>query len=198
MIGQLPQTLRVCNKEYNIRSDFRNVLKIIQAYNDKDLSDREKVFVCLSRIYKDLNSMPKDKDVYAEAFEAATEFIECRLSSDKPSPKVVNWEKDEQLIFPAVNKVAGTEVRALPYMHWWTFLGYFQGIDRDDLWGTVLTIRQKKAKGKKLEQYEKDFYTANRDLCSLEKAEDKKTPEDTMKAIYEQLLKEGGKKDGEQ
>ena len=45
---------------------------------------------------------------------------------------------------------------------------------------------------------EKDFYTANRDLCSLEKAEDKKTPEDTMKAIYEQLLKEGGKKDGEQ
>ena len=197
MIGQLPQTLRVCNKEYEIRSDYRNILKIIQAYNDKDLSDREKVFICLKRIYKDPDSMPKDADVYTEAFKAATEFIECRLSSDKPSPKVVNWEKDEQLIFPAINKVAGTEVRALPYMHWWTVLGYFQGIDQNDLWGTVLMIRQKKAKGKKLEKYEKEFYAANRDLCSIETAEERQTPEDTMKAIYEQLLREGGSKDGE-
>ena len=192
MIGQLPQALKVCNKSYRIRSDYRDVLRIISAYNDKDLSDQEKVFVCLKRIFKDLETMPKDPETYTEAFKAATEFIECRLSNDKPSPRVVNWEKDEQLIFPAINKVAGVEVRSLPYMHWWTFLGYFQAIDREDLWGMVLTIRQKKKKGKKLEKHEKEFYAANRDLCSLEKSEDKKTPEDSLKAIYEQLLKEGG------
>ena len=192
MLGQLPQTLKVCNREYEIRSDFRNILKIIAAYNDKDLSDQEKVFVCLRRIYKDLDALPKNEDVYVEAFKAASEFMECRLSEDKPSPKVVNWEKDEQLIFPAINKVAGMEVRSVPYMHWWTFLGYFQSIDRDDLWGVVLTIRQKKAKGKKLEKHEKDFYAANRELCSLEIKEERQSPEDTIQALYEQLLKEGG------
>ena len=197
MIGQLPRKLKVNNKEYKIRSDYRNVLRIIQAYNDKDLSDREKVFICLNRIYEDLDSMPKDKDTYTQAFNAASEFIECRLSNDKPSPKVVNWEKDEQMIFPAINKVAGTEIRALEYMHWWTFLGYFQSIDREDLWGTVLMIRQKKAKGKKLEKYEKEFYAANRDLCSIETAEERETPEDAMWAIYERLVKEGGATDGE-
>ena len=196
MIGQLPQTLKVCNNDYAIRSDFRDVLKIIAAYNDKDLSDQEKVFVCMNRIYKDLDKMPKDKDTYAAAFKAATEFMECRLSSDKPSPKVVNWEKDEQLIFPAINKVAGMEVRAVPYLHWWTFLGYFQAIDREDLWGVVLTIRQKRAMGKKLEKHEKDFLAANRELCSLEYQEERKTPEDQMRAIYEQLLKEGGAENG--
>ena len=196
MLGQLPQTLKVCNKDYAIRSDFRDILKIIAAYNDKDLSDQEKVFVCMSRIYKDLDRMPKDKDTYAAAFKAATEFMECRLSSDKPSPKVVNWEKDEQLIFPAINKVAGMEVRAVPYLHWWTFLGYFQAIDREDLWGVVLTIRQKKAMGKKLEKHEKDFLAANRELCSMEYKEERQSPEDQLRAIYEKLLKEGGTENG--
>ena len=196
MIGKLPQTLEVCNKPYAIRSDFRDILIIISAYNDKDLSDQEKVFVCLNRIFKDFGTMPKDKDTYAAALKAATEFMECRLSSDKPSPKVVNWDKDEQLIFPAINKVAGMEVRAVPYMHWWTFLGYFQAIDREDLWGVVLTIRQKKAMGKKLEKHEKDFLAANHDLCSMESAEDRQTPEDQMRALYEQLLKEGGAGNG--
>lgn len=196
MIGQLPQTLKVCNKDYAIRSDFRDILKIIAAYNDKDLSDQEKVFVCLSRVYKDLDKMPKDKETYAAAFKAATAFMECRLSNDRPSPKVVNWEKDEQLIFPAINKVAGMEVRTVPYLHWWTFLGYFQAIDRDDLWGVVLTIRQKKAMGKKLEKHEKDFLAANRELCSLEYRTVRQTPEDQMRAIYEQLLKEGSAGNG--
>lgn len=196
MIGLLPQTLKVCNKDYAIRSDFRNILTIIMAYNDKDLSNEEKVFVCLHRIYVDLDQMPKDKETYAAAIKAATEFIECRMSDGKPSPKVVNWEKDEQLIFPAINKVAGTEVRALQYMHWWTFLGYFQAIDRDDLWGVVLTIRQKKAMHKKLEKHEQEFFAANRDLCSVEFASDRQSPEDQMREIYESLLRNGGDIDG--
>ena len=196
MIGLLPQTLKVCNKDYAIRSDFRDILRIIMAYNDKDLSNQEKVFVCLRRIYKDLDSMPKDKDTYAAAIKAATEFIECRLSDGKPSPKVVNWEKDEQLIFPAINKVAGMEVRAVPFMHWWTFLGYFQAVDREDLWGVVLTIRQKKAMHKKLEKHEQEFFTANRDLCSVDFANERQSPEDQMRAIYESLLKEGGAGNG--
>ena len=84
------------------------------------------------------------------------------------------------------------EVRTVPYMHWWTFLGYYMAIDREDLYGTVLTIRHKKATGKKLEKYEKEFLTANRELCSLEYKDDRKTPEDQIREIYQQLLKEGG------
>ena len=71
-------------------------------------------------------------------------------------------------------------------------MGYFQAIDRDDLWGSVLTIRQKKAKGKKLEKYEKDFLAANQDLCALEYEEKRKSPEDHLREMYEKLLQEGG------
>lgn len=195
MLGMLPQTLNINGRAYKIRSDYRDILQIIAAFGDKELSDEEKAYVCLKRLFIAMESIPKSD--YQDAYEAAVTFIECHISDRKPSPKVVNWEKDEQLIFPAINKVAGMEVRAVPYMHWWTFLGYFQSIDREDIWGFILTIRQKRAKGKKLEKYEKDFLNANRDICEVEFREEKATTEDNLAKMFNELLKNGGGDDGE-
>lgn len=195
MLGMLPQTLNINGRAYKIRSDYRDILQIIAAFGDKELSDEEKAYVCLKRLFIAMESIPKSD--YQDAYEAAVTFIECHISDRKPSPKVVNWEKDEQLIFPAINKVAGMEVRAVPYMHWWTFLGYFQSIDREDIWGFILTIRQKRAKGKKLEKYEKDFLNANRDICEVEFREEKVTTEDSLTKMFNELLKNGGGDDGE-
>lgn len=195
MLGVLPQTLNINGRAYKIRSDYRDILQIIAAFGDKELSDEEKAYVCLKRLFVAMESIPNSD--YQDAYEAAITFIECHISDRKPSPKVVNWEKDEQLIFPAINKVAGMEVRAVPYMHWWTFLGYFQSIDREDIWGFILTIRQKRAKGKKLEKYEKDFLNANRDICEVEFREEKATTEDNLAKMFNELLKNGGGDDGE-
>ena len=195
MLGTLPQTLNINGRAYKIRSDYRDILQIIAAFGDKELSDEEKAYVCLKRLFIAMESIPKSD--YQDAYEAAVTFIECHISDRKPSPKVVNWEKDEQLIFPAINKVAGMEVRAVPYMHWWTFLGYFQSIDREDIWGFILTIRQKRAKGKKLEKYEKDFLNANRDICEVEFREEKVTTEDSLAKMFNELLKNGGGDNGE-
>lgn len=189
MLGQLPTTLDICGKRYDIRSDYRNILRIITAYNDDGLTDGEKVYVCLKRLFVDFESIPNQQ--YEQAYLAATAFIECHTREDAPAPKTVNWEKDEQLIFPAVNKVAGTEVRALPYLHWWTFLGYYQSIDHDGLFGFVLTIRQKKAKGKKLEKHEQEFYRSNTNLCRVEDKPAPQKVEDSMKSMFDSLPEEG-------
>lgn len=166
MIGQLPKTLTVNGREYEIRPDFRNILRIFQALNSDELSDSEKAYVFLKRLYVEAGTFTK-ADI-EEAYQQAVWFVECGgQHEDKPSPRLVNWEKDEQLIFPEINKVAGKEVRELEYLHWWTFMGYFQAVDRDGLWGYVLLIRQKRAKHKQLDKAEKEFFTANRNLCSV-------------------------------
>lgn len=185
MLGLLPTTLDIQGEPYKIRSDYRNILEIFEAYNDPELSDSEKVYVCLNRIFVDFQSIPHD--AYQGAYRAATSFLECNMHDDKPGPRLVNWNKDEQLIFPAINKVAGNEVRTLPYLHWWTFLGYFQSINHDDLWGSILSIRQKKAKGKKLEKYEQEFYRSNRDICSVADRAASKTAEDALAEMFNQL-----------
>lgn len=193
MLGQLPKSVNVNGTDYEIRSDFRNILTIFEALEDPNLTDQDKAYVLLRRIYVDLESIPK-KDI-TDAYKAAVDFIEGASSSKGKESryKLFNWVKDEHMIFPAVNKVAGCEVRLVEYMHWWTFLGYFSSVDREDLWSFVLSIRQKRAKGKKLEKYEREFLNANRELCSIESNVPAKKAEETLQDIFNSLV-EGGDK----
>lgn len=186
MLGTLPKALNVCGIDYSINSDYRNVLQIISAFNDDELKDNEKVYICLCRLYTEFGLIPTQD--YEAAYAAACAFIEYNKSDDRPGPKVIDWEQDEHLIFAAVNKVAGQELRALDYMHWWTFLGFFQSIDRDDLYGFVISIRHKRAKHKKLEKHEQEFYNANRSLCEIHASKNaKKDAEDYLAALYNEL-----------
>lgn len=194
MLGQLPTRLEIKGYIYDINPDYRNILQIISALNDNELEDGEKVFILLRRLFSRFELIPKDD--YADALKSALLFIDCnRESSGKPAPKVVDWEKDEQLIFAAVNKVAGSEVRTVDFMHWWTFLGYYQSVDRDDLFSFIVSIRQKKANGRKLEKYESEFYSANRTMCEINHVDKKKEAENYLAALYAELTN-GGENDG--
>ena len=64
------------------------------------------------------------------------------------------------MIASAVNKVAGIEVRATSYIHWWTFMGYYLAIGESPL-ATIVSIRSKIMEGKKLEKYESKFKNDN-------------------------------------
>lgn len=166
MIGRLPVSLRIAGEERKIRTDFRDILVIMEAFNDPELDMDEQFTVMLAVLYEE--QLPDD-DI-PEAIEKALWFMDCGKTDDdkKPSPKVMDWGQDESILFPAINKVAGKEVRALEYMHWWTFIGYFMEVD-EGTFSMVTGIRQKKAKGKKLEKWEQEFYRNNRSLCDLKK-----------------------------
>ena len=188
MLGSLPRTLDVNGKRYDIRTDFRSILRVIAAFNDDELSDAEKLYVCLRQVYKKFESIPHDD--YTAAYERAVWFINCGEDNKTGSSKArtVDWKKDEKLIFPAINQVAGQEVRLTEYMHWWTFMGYFQSIDRESTYGYVLMLRQKRAKGKKLEKWENEFWNNNREMCDLHAtASSGGDAESTLAEIYKQL-----------
>lgn len=191
MLGQLPRALEVGGKQYKIRTDYRVILRVLAAATDPELTDEDKVLVCFANIYEDWQSLPQTD--LREAYEQALHFIEAGRHSEHKGPKLMDWTRDEDLIFPAVNQAAGKEVRELEYLHWWTFMGYFQSIDRESLFGTVLHIRQKRKKHKKLEGWEQEFYNNNRELCDLKDHTDPgKSAEDQLQRIFEQLLHEGG------
>lgn len=165
MIGSLPTTLTINDEEYSIRTDFRDILKIISAFGDPELEPEEKVYVCLFILYEDFESISQDD--YEAAYKAAIDFIDCGMKPDeRKSPRTMDWEQDEPILFPAVNKVAGREVRAVEYLHWWTFMGYFMEIS-EGVFSSVLNLRRKKARGKKLEKNEREFWAANKDICVL-------------------------------
>lgn len=164
MIGLLPKTLDVNGEQYDIRSDYRVALLIFQAYNDPDLSEYEKTAICIESLFK---KIPGD---WEEALEKASWFLDGGNipKSEKAPKKLMDWEQDESIIFPAVNKVAGYETRSVEYLHWWSFLGLFNEVG-EGLYSQIMNIRSKKAKNKKLEKWEKEFYSEHKELVDLEK-----------------------------
>lgn len=170
----LPTTLDVGGEQYKINSDFRAILDILAALNDQDLPEWAKTQVMIEILY--VVDIPQNH--LKEAAQKACWFIDGgKKRENKPRPVTMSWEQDSPIIFPAVNKIAGYETRnPNVYTHWWTFMGYFDEIC-DGLFSQVIAIRQKKAKGKKLDKWEQEFVRENKNLVELTVTLSKKAQE---------------------
>jgi hypothetical protein len=181
VIGSLPKSLEVGGIEYPINSDFRAAFLIFEAFGDNSLSALNKQLVMLEIIYTPPTSEgvpdpePNIPPEIEEAVKKAIWFLDVGIDSKFKNPhdvRTMDYTQDEQLIFSAVNAVATRDIREEPYMHWWTFHGLCQAISPDSLIAHIVNIRSKKAKGQKLESYEKKFYSENRHLIDFRTSDD--------------------------
>lgn len=105
---------------------------------------------------------------YQEALNQCFRFIDHGQENreKRKQPEIMSWAQDFDLYIAPINRIAGCEVRALEYLHWYSFLSYYQEIG-DCLYAQVVSIRDKKARGKSLDKQERDFYRRNRDIVDL-------------------------------
>lgn len=170
---ELPTSLNVGGKDYKIRTDYRVILDILAAMNDPDIFEswmtedqkkEERVLTILQILYVDFESIPPSD--WQEAAKKAVEFIDCGIKGDdKPKPRTMDWEQDAPIIAPEISKVAGRDIR-IGETHWWEFFGYYLGIG-EGVFNTIISIREKKRRGKKLEKWEREFYSKNKSLIDL-------------------------------
>ena len=160
----LPTNVEIGGVEYPIRNrgDWRMVLDILAVFTDPELNDEEKFSAALFIFYE---AVPPDIE---KALVEMTCFIDGgKLSEqDKPSPRLMDWEQDFPLIVAPVNRVLGGEIRAMEYLHWWSFLSAYMEIN-DCTFSTVVSIRQKQAKHKKLEKWEQDYVREHPEIVKL-------------------------------
>lgn len=172
MIGELPESVEINGKEFEIEPDFRIILTILSSFEDGELNPEERAEIMLNLFYSDPGELsPEDLE---EALKKAVWFIdggdtaeeEFKPVSRKP---VMSWTQDEKMIFSAVNSSAGFEVRAVDYLHWWTFLSYFSAVS-ESLFTTVVSIREKiNEKGiNGLEKWEAEFYKKHKKMITIE------------------------------
>lgn len=156
----LPESAVIGGRTYIINADYRDILDIITRISNPGQDEQTRLYVALALFYEDFRSMPACD--YSDAAEWMYEFIGCgEEDNGPPHPKTIDWEQDRAMIVSDVNKVAGCDVRSLPFCHWWTFISWFNAIGDGQL-AAVVSIREKLRKGKKLEAWEKEFYRDNR------------------------------------
>ena len=163
----LPVTVDIGGCPWAIRSDFRAVLDALAALSDSELTPREQMAACLCILYPDWAQLPD----LAEAFHAAMVFINQGREipeNQPPKPRLVDWTKDVNMIAPAVDKVLGFSCRRCEYLHWWEFIGAFYDIGQGTF-AEVVSIRSKRARGKKLDKAEQAFARDNADLVDIKK-----------------------------
>ncbi len=181
---ELPTSLCVGGKDWKIRTDFRAILDILRYFSDLEYEPDERWEICLDILFENYADMPER--IKGEAAKQAVWFIDMGMEKDdRKRPAVMDWEKDAPVIIPAVNGVIGKEIRLQDYMHWWTFLGAYMEI-KEGLFCQIVSIRQKMAKGKKLDKWEQEFLRENRSLIEIKpkKAERSEEEKEELRQFF--------------
>ena len=160
----LQNEIEISGRPYPVRSDFRTILEIFVMLDDPDLTDADKTEALLRMFYVNRPEDPK------AALQAFTNFVDPRHSQKgerkKRSP-LIDWQQDFDLMVAPINHILGFECRTADYLHWHTFLAAYLEIPPESVFARVLRIREKLRTGKKLEKYERSWYSKNRDLVHL-------------------------------
>lgn len=167
---ELPTSVILNDAEHAIRKDgdFRMVLDCFRLLQDTELEENERILACLVVFYDELNGIEDVQRLgdIEEAVKQMFSFFNCgqeQSAGINTEVKVIDWDKDALMIISAINNVAGKEIRAEKYLHWWTFMAYYMAIGESPL-STVINIRRKIIKNAKLEKYEQEYVRNNPEL----------------------------------
>lgn len=169
----LPKSVVIGGEPFVVRYDYRVILDIFEMMNDPDLNGEDRALAMLQMFYMDFDALTD----YEAAIQECMKFINGGKEEPpgKKQPSVISWSQDFPIIAAPINRVLGREIRAIDYnpetntggLHWWTLLSAYYEIG-DCLFAQVVRIRDKKARGKKLDKQEQEFYRKNRELVDIE------------------------------
>lgn len=164
----LPMQAELGGVRYAIRSDYRDVLELLRWLNgqtDPALDQSERWYVAMRLFYPEFAALPQP--LWPDATQFLTEFLAAgRREQPRPGHALMDWQQDAPLIAAGISKAAGQDVRTLPYLHWWSFLAWFDAIGEGSF-ATVVAIRDKLRRGKRLENWELDYYRTHRAVVEL-------------------------------
>lgn len=164
----LPIAVEINGKNHPIRNkcDYRVVLDVICALNDSELTEEEKVKCALFIFYEDISAIDDFDTAIKEMFRIINGDEEEEQNSDNKQ-KLMDWEHDFQQIAPPISRVLGYDVRTPDkYTHWYSFLGGYMEIG-ECTFSTIVSIRSKRAKGKKLDRWEEEYIREHRKTVEL-------------------------------
>lgn len=172
----LPKTADIGGVVYQIHSDYRDILEIIDVLNNEEEDGETRMVIALALFYERFDDMPRPD--YPEALRYLFDFIACGTETGGGTgSKLMDWDQDYPIISAEINRVAGYEIRQAAYLHWFTFLGYFNCIGEGQL-STIVSIRDKKRRGKKLEKWEQEYYKEHKAQIDLRKRYTKEEQEE--------------------
>jgi hypothetical protein len=168
MMWSLPISVEIDGKEYAIRNkcDYRVVLDVISALNDEELEMEHRLECALFIFYENLTELKDIQTAITEMMKIIN-LGEETTEEEQHKPQLMDWQHDFSQLAPPISRVLGYSVRDTKnYTHWYDFIGAYMEIG-ECVFANIVSIRNKRLKGKKLEDWEQEFYRENKKIIDL-------------------------------
>lgn len=181
LTDKFPTKIKVNNKVLRINSDFRNCIKIIEAFEDDDLFDEEKYLILIRRLYID---EVKEEDL-EQAIIKGIKFLDLGEENDDNAENVkrlYSFSKDDSYIYTGIRQSHNIDLNSIEYLHWWNFVYLFLDIGQDCMFNQLVYYRKRKNEGK-LTKDEKKVYMSMRKILDLDYSEDDEEESEFMRQL---------------
>lgn len=180
LTDKFPTKIKVNNKILNINSDFRNCIKIIEAFEDDELLDEEKCLILIKRLYVD-NVNQNDLQ---EAYIKGIKFLDLgEENKNQEIPKrIYAFGKDSNYIYTGIRQSHNIDLNSIEYLHWWNFVYLFMDIGQDCMFNQLIYYRKRKNEGK-LTKEERKLYLSMRKILDLDYVEENEEDDEFMKKL---------------
>ena len=181
LTDKFPTKIKVNNKILNINSDFRNCIKIIEAFEDEDLLDEEKYLILIKRLYID---EVEDEDLQ-EAIIKGIKFLDLgeeNKNNEENVKRLYSFTKDDNYIYTGIRQSHNIDLNSIEYLHWWNFVYLFLDIGQDCMFNQLVYYRKRKNEGK-LTKEERKVYISMRKILDLNYEEDDDENDEFMQML---------------
>lgn len=181
LTDKFPTKIKVNNKILNINSDFRNCIKIIEAFEDEDLLDEEKYLILIKRLYID----EVEDDCLQEAIIKGIKFLDLgeeNKNNEENVKRLYSFTKDDNYIYTGIRQSHNIDLNSIDYLHWWNFVYLFLDIGQDCMFNQLIYYRKRKNEGK-LTKEERKVYISMRKILDLDYEEDDDEDDEFMQKL---------------
>ena len=181
LTDKFPTKIKVNNKILNINSDFRNCIKIIEAFEDEDLLDEEKYLILIKRLYID----EVEDDCLQEAIIKGIKFLDLgeeNKNNEENVKRLYSFTKDDNYIYTGIRQSHNIDLNSIDYLHWWNFVYLFLDIGQDCMFNQLVYYRKRKNEGK-LTKEERKVYISMRKILDLNYEEDDVEDDEFMQML---------------
>lgn len=167
-----PKYVTIDGHRYEINTDFRTWISIIEAVSDNECSLKHKLCFLLTNGYK--NELPPNIDKAISALMSFMNRHSAKSGSVKSnSSKLFDFTADEKLIYAAFMQQYGIDLYR-SNMHWHEFCALFSALDENCAF--MKTVFYRSVDVSKIKDTDKKkFYRKMKNLCKLESTVDDKS-----------------------
>ena len=138
LTDQLPYKIRVGRKTYRLKPDFRNVLKMFDVLQDKELTEAARIDLAVRCIVKRPPKRRKDQMIV---------FLAARSALVKPpkntgGERVTDFDQDADMIRAAFRQAYGIDLFRAK-LHWQEFTELLNNLPDGTRYADIIGIRSK-------------------------------------------------------